>query len=91
VPYADVGERRAMQLRRYHSRQERVRELKGPCVQCGFDDHRAIDFHHRDPATKVASINSMVKRNVPWDEVEAEIAKCDALCANCHRLAHYAS
>lgn len=48
----------------------------------------AFDFHHRDPSTKVDTIARMLTRGVSWAAVQAELDKCDLLCAVCHRLAH---
>jgi hypothetical protein len=48
-----------------------------------------MDFDHRDPARKRGEISTMVKRLVPWATILAELAKCDLVCANCHRLRTY--
>ena len=53
------------------------------CIECGFDRHpAALQFDHRDPATKLFKIADGLSRN--WEKVLAEIAKCDVRCANCH-------
>lgn len=43
----------------------------------------AMQFHHRERATKRFELNGpgLYRR---WDEVAAEAAKCDLVCANCH-------
>jgi hypothetical protein len=58
------------------------------CSKCGFNHPAALDFHHRDPETKSLRLESiaMVKKNEKV--IMEEIAKCDVLCANCHRLEH---
>ena len=55
-----------------------------PCVDCGEQDLLVLDFDHRDPATKRLAIGSLL-RYARWSPLEAEIAKCDVRCANCHR------
>jgi hypothetical protein len=35
---------------------------------------------------KTAGIASLIANNRPWSEIEAEMAKCDLVCANCHRI-----
>lgn len=55
-----------------------------PCLECGEDDVIVLDFDHRDPATKTSSISELACR-VGQQKLLAEIAKCDVLCANCHR------
>lgn len=67
----------------------RVDELRAKlsCRDCGLKDHRVIEFHHRDPAEKDMEISLMMSQ--AWERIEKEIAKCDALCANCHRILHY--
>ena len=56
------------------------------CAICGFDNHKALDFHHVDPSTKVNVVSHMLnqKLSILMDEVR----KCEVLCANCHRIYH---
>jgi hypothetical protein len=56
-----------------------------PCVDCGESDIRCLDFDHRDPTQKSMNVSAMVFLHVAWKRIEAEIAKCDVRCANCHR------
>jgi hypothetical protein len=59
-----------------------------PCADCGRQfPAPAMDFHHRDPADKTFTISQ--RRGMSWAKLEAEIAKCDVLCAVCHRLRHH--
>lgn len=76
--------------KRGRERKIRVVEfLGGKCKSCGLVDCPAVyDFHHRDPSTKEFSIAKLCGR--PWNKIlEAELQKCDLLCANCHRKVHY--
>jgi hypothetical protein len=62
----------------------------GRCVRCGYDTHlAALVFHHRDPGSKNFAISV---DGVPraWARLVEEAAKCDLLCANCHREVHAA-
>jgi len=58
------------------------------CVECGFDNPVALQFHHRDPSQKVIEIGEA--RNQGWSikRILEEIEKCDVLCANCHWIKH---
>ena len=57
------------------------------CERCGYDDHRALQFHHeRD---KEANIADMFKRGHNLDKIKQEALKCTVLCANCHQIEHY--
>jgi 5-methylcytosine-specific restriction endonuclease McrA len=53
-----------------------------PCTDCGETDPLVLEFDHlRDKrfniGTKLATF--------PWEVILEEIAKCDVVCANCHR------
>lgn len=67
---------------------ERRRLLLGGqvCSRCGFDDPRALEFHHRNPEEKIASVASMLASG--WERLMREVAKCDIICANCHAIEH---
>jgi hypothetical protein len=53
-----------------------------PCVDCGETDPLVLGFDHlRD---KKSSISKGL-RDREWQSVLDEIAKCDVVCANCHR------
>lgn len=65
----------------------RVEALKRqPCMDCGgtFAPY-VMDFDHRDGNDKVKGISTFISRG-SWTRIEAEIAKCDLVCANCHRI-----
>ena len=59
------------------------------CVECGDLRWPVLDFHHRDPKTKIDSVARMVQYNRGKDAILKEIAKCDVLCSNCHRIHHW--
>lgn len=63
---------------------EYLREYKRthPCVDCGEDDWRCLAFDHRDRATKCFNLGDYNRHS--FEDVIAEIAKCDIRCHNCH-------
>lgn len=64
-------------------------EYKGSqCSLCGYSKCiAALQFHHRDPATKLFNISHCHTRS--WESIKAELDKCDILCANCHAEKEY--
>lgn len=56
------------------------------CADCGEDNVLVLEFDHREPESKKYSISRLRTKKIPWDEVIAEIGKCDIVCANCHRI-----
>jgi hypothetical protein len=53
-----------------------------PCVDCGEADPMVLEFDHRgDKSFNIAK----GLRDRGWDDLLEEIAKCDVVCANCHR------
>ena len=60
-----------------------------PCVDCGFFHPAAMDFHHRDPSTKVkGGVSRLTRGGYAVDLLKEEIDKCVCLCSNCHRIRH---
>jgi hypothetical protein len=56
---------------------------KHPCVDCGESDIVVLDFDHVR-GTKKNSISRLRLSN-GIKTIQAEIAKCEVRCANCHR------
>lgn len=57
-----------------------------PCMDCGGEFHPVcMQFDHRDSTQKKFNVGERfaLARMV---DLEAEIAKCDIVCANCHAL-----
>ena len=63
------------------------------CMVCGCDD--ALEFEHRDPATKKRDSNGVPVNltNCTWwaykggpDAMEREAQLCDIMCRNCHMM-----
>lgn len=78
---------------------ERQRSLKqtcvnykgGKCMICGYDRcPAALEFHHRNPNEKDSLFAKKSRsRNSTLEKIKPELDKCDLLCSNCHREAHY--
>jgi hypothetical protein len=76
--------RKSMKVR-YARRMTAALQSKGECCQdCGALEN--LDFHHRDPSSKVSAVTAMA--TYPEDAFWAEVAKCDLLCRSCHVEAH---
>lgn len=58
------------------------------CQKCKEQRPYLMEFHHIDPENKVDCIAHMIK-SASKEKLEAELAKCIVLCANCHREFHY--
>jgi hypothetical protein len=57
------------------------------CSVCGYNEHpAALDFNHVR-GEKLFNVSQDTK--TAWSKVLEEIAKCDVLCANCHRIHTY--
>lgn len=80
--------RRETYRQKYTARRAFIDALKAkPCVECGRSFPPCVmDFHHRNPNDKKLTIARAVVRFVNLDRILAEIAKCDLLCSNCHRI-----
>lgn len=55
------------------------------CLDCGNGDVRVLEFDHRDGVSKHANVSKLVQQ-AGWQTVQEEIAKCDVVCCNCHRI-----
>jgi hypothetical protein len=54
-----------------------------PCIVCGESDPIVLEFDHREPSKKESNVSELLKFSV--NKVRQEVAKCDVMCANCHR------
>ncbi len=59
------------------------------CAHCGQDHPAALDFHHRDGQAKDTEVGKAVSEGWCKERIVKEIAKCDVLCASCHRILHW--
>lgn len=84
-------------LHRESQRQHRQRTLNyvhairnnACCKQCGEDHPATLDLHHRNPEEKEAGFAKMIRDKWSKVRIDAELKKCDILCANCHRKLHW--
>lgn len=74
----------AVSARRRRVKEILVAEAGGRCALCGYDRSiAALEFHHRDPATKRFALGaSGLTRSLA--SMREEAGKCDLLCSNCH-------
>lgn len=56
-----------------------------PCEICGEIDPVCLEFDHIDPNQKLYCVSTFSRHARKVSKLEAEIAKCRVLCANCHR------
>ena len=63
-----------------------VRHLRSaPCKDCAVQyPHYVMEFDHRDQQAKLFKVSNAGQAR-SWEMLLDEIAKCDVVCANCHR------
>ena len=62
-------------------------KIDTPCMDCGNNyPQECMDFDHRPGESKQNNVGTMVSHGHGRESVMAEIAKCDIVCANCHRI-----
>jgi hypothetical protein len=54
------------------------------CVDCGEADPRVLEFDHVR-GKKLGNVSSLRTGGYSLERLEAELAKCEVRCANCHR------
>lgn len=60
-------------------------KLARGCADCGYNTHpAALDFDHLPGTQKSVGVSRL--SGFPWEKVEEEIAKCEVVCSNCHRI-----
>lgn len=83
--YASNSSRREVRIRQRYEWLDALKLERG-CEECGYrKDPRAIDFDHIRPELKTADVSRLI-RYASWEDVLAEIGKCQILCSNCHRI-----
>jgi sugar O-acyltransferase (sialic acid O-acetyltransferase NeuD family) len=91
--YAEANKERLSFLKAemYRINREYILHFKAthPCVICGQTDPFVLDFDHLDPSKKEATVANMLGRTASLEKIKKEIAKCQILCANCHRRKHF--
>ncbi len=65
-----------------------MNEIKArPCQDCGGRyPVCCMDFDHRGGTLKAYNVGSMFAHHYSRELIEDEVAKCDLVCANCHRV-----
>ncbi len=86
-----TSEKRRSQIREVDKKlldkkREKIVEYKQSkgCKDCGNKNPVVLDFDHL--SDKVSNVSDLIVRRVAWKFVEAEIEKCEVVCANCHRI-----
>src|SRR3989304_2271224 len=79
---------RAQQKELYKCNRHQILELKGQegCLDCGESDVRVLEFDHvPERGPKRYNIPASLRFEKMGVRLKEELAKCDVICANCHR------
>lgn len=84
-----TARRRSALKNQHRNRMDNIAYLQShPCVDCDETDIRVLEYDHVR-GEKIAELWLMVKRGNSLAIIEAERAKCEVRCANCHRRASH--
>lgn len=78
----------AIRLEKRRKIRDKYLEIKKTqkCCVCGNNDFRVLDYDHLDRAKKSFKVSRGITDGLAEDKIDAEIAKCQILCSNCHRI-----
>lgn len=90
MPYKDKAKWKAYNDRRRQVNTQALREMKShPCLDCGKTyPPEVMEFDHvPERGKKKVSISTLKgTRKLTAKTFKEELAKCDLVCANCHKL-----
>lgn len=82
---AKYGEGIAARSKQCRKALQDIKMARG-CADCGYNKHpAALQFDHLPEHVKLMQV-SMMGTGVRKERLEAEIAKCEVVCANCHAV-----
>lgn len=88
ISYAKNRDKQIARVEQIRQRRQAIlKEIKlsRGCMDCGYNVHPdALEFDHRPDEVKLFELSAAHKFSA--EKVEAEIAKCDVVCSNCHRV-----
>ncbi|MEF8787340.1 MAG: hypothetical protein V5A45_15545 [Haloarculaceae archaeon] len=65
------------------------RKAESGCRRCGQTEVACLEYHHTNPELKEKAIGELITHGHGKQSLREEMAKCEILCANCHRKEHY--
>ena len=86
MPYKEPSRQTAWNARARASKKALINSLKsGPCTDCGnsYPPH-VMDFDRLSDKTEDVAKMSGYRRSV--QRIMTEVAKCELVCSNCHRI-----
>ena len=82
---AELKEYKKLNRVRVRERVAKIKESQS-CMDCGFYYPACImEYDHRPGTIKLSTVARLVAAEAKWSRILDEIAKCDLVCANCHR------
>ncbi len=92
MPFKNKADYDVWNRRRYAKNIAAIQKLKSvPCMDCKtIYPHCVMDFDHvPERGKKKRNIACMTNRSVEAPTFQAELKKCDVVCANCHKIRTY--
>lgn len=85
----DKVQREKARRRKANKKAEKIKVLtevltNASCKDCGLRDPAVLEFDHINPEEKLFDVGSMLE-NGTIPALKREMAKCEIVCANCHR------
>lgn len=56
------------------------------CMDCPESNPIVLEFDHRNQKDKKENVSKLCSFAVSLETIQAEMDKCDVVCANCHRI-----
>ena len=90
-PAIPTGLKREVRRSNKREKMAAAKSDRGACMDCGMlVEERTMPcfaWDHREPLEKSFTIaRAMQENRNNWDEIAAELEKCDLVCHNCHAL-----
>lgn len=57
-----------------------------PCIDCGANDIRVLEFDHLDDFEKTKGVGVLIGWGLGIERIKQEIDKCEVRCRNCHAI-----